>query len=213
MTLSIKDCLLFGWNTFKLRPWFFVSVALLVLAVSLVSGTLQGVLAAMFDKTLGGALSFLLALIVNTFVSLGVIAVYLKAHDHVDMAALSDLWHPELFVRYLVTIFLVACGTIIGLVLLIVPGIIFAIACGFARFIIVERDVKPLAALKESARLTKGNRLNLFGLMLVLIVVNIVGALALLVGLFVSIPVSVLALVHAYRTLSGAHPESPSLIA
>jgi uncharacterized membrane protein len=209
-TLSIRDCISFGWNTFKIRPWFFVSAALMVLAVSLVSGFLQGAITNLAGKEIGSIISLAIALGVNIVVSLGVIALYLKAHDNANGATLMDLWHPTPFWRYLGTILLIAAGTVVGLVLLIIPGIIFAVACGLARFIVVERRISPLAALKESARITRGNRAALCGLLLAIVGINILGAFALVVGLFVSIPVSMLATVHAYRTLAGASPALTS---
>jgi uncharacterized membrane protein len=55
--------------------------------------------------------------------------------------------------------------------------------------------------------LTKGNRWKLFQLSLALLLLNILGLLALLVGLFVTIPVSFIAMVHAYRALKGEAVE------
>lgn len=51
--------------------------------------------------------------------------------------------------------------------------------------------------------MTKGSWLSLFLLGVVLAVINIVGALLLMIGLLVTIPISMLAMVHVYRTLSG----------
>jgi uncharacterized membrane protein len=57
--------------------------------------------------------------------------------------------------------------------------------------------------MKESKRITHGYKWPLLGFIFVLALVNLLGALALGVGLLVSVPVSTLALVHAYRTLGG----------
>ena len=46
--------------------------------------------------------------------------------------------------------------------------------------------------------------------MLLLVLINLLGLLALVVGLLVSIPVSTLAFVHAYRVLGGKPEARPA---
>ena len=55
------------------------------------------------------------------------------------------------------------------------PGIIFAVAFGFYGFVIAERGegVGVIDSLKESADLTRGNRWQLFGLGIVLLLINL----------------------------------------
>jgi uncharacterized membrane protein len=57
--------------------------------------------------------------------------------------------------------------------------------------------------LKESWRITNGNKWQLFLFGLVLIGLNLVGLLALVVGLLVTAPITWLAATHAYRTLAS----------
>jgi uncharacterized membrane protein len=94
--------------------------------------------------------------------------------------------------------------------LLIVPGIIFGLMFMFATFIVIERELGPIDAMNESHRLTRGHKWQLFGFVLLLVLVNLLGLLALLVGIFVSIPVSTLAFVHAYRVLGGKAETRPA---
>jgi uncharacterized membrane protein len=85
--------------------------------------------------------------------------------------------------------------------LLIVPGIIFFIMFQYYGYFIVDKKMGPVEALKASAALTKGVRWKLFGFGLVIGLLNIGGALLLLLGLFVTIPVSQMAIAHVYRKL------------
>ena len=71
-------------------------------------------------------------------------------------------------------------------------------------YLVMDRGLGVTESLKESRRITYGNRLKLLLLGLALVGINIVGFFLLIVGLLVSIPVSMLAGVHAYRTLSKA---------
>ena len=106
---------------------------------------------------------------------------------------------------------LVGAATIVGLILLIVPGIIIGIMFGFAAYIVIDKEAPPVEALRESLALTKGNRWKLFLLGLALVGINIIGACLLLVGLLVSLPVSTFAVVHAYRVLSGKDKSHAAL--
>ena len=64
--------------------------------------------------------------------------------------------------------------------------------------------------MKESRRITRGHKWQLFGFLLMLVLINLLGLLAFVVGLFVSIPVSSLAFAHAYRLLSGKAGTHPA---
>jgi len=61
----------------------------------------------------------------------------------------------------------------------------------------------------ESNRITRGHKWQLFGFVLLLLLINLLGLLALVVGILVSIPVSTLAFVHAYRVLGGKAGTPP----
>lgn len=91
----------------------------------------------------------------------------------------------------------------VGFLLLIVPGIIFALMFLFTTFIVIDRQLGPIEAMKESNRITRGHKWRLLGLLLLLTLINILGLMALGLGLLISIPVSSLAFTYAYRTLSG----------
>lgn len=205
MTLSIKECLRFGWTTFRANPWIFVGAVLVGLAVELVGSGVQKALE--FD---GESILSLLEL-VGVLISLGLSMLYALGHTHFFLRAhsdakgvmLRDLWYPNRFWRFFGTSILLWVIVGIGILLLIVPGVIAAIVFSFALYLVVDKGLAPVEALKESARLTKGNRWRILLLMLAVVGINLLGLIALFVGLLVTIPVTVLAMVHAYRTLSG----------
>lgn len=199
-SISASEAIRFGWETFKKRPWFFIGA---IVIVFLISSILSAVGETGAEEIGSGSIILILAtLVINIFIEMGLIAFALKAHDDVGGAAFANLWHPASFLPYVGVKILTALAVLLGLVLLIVPGIIAALALMFATYLVIDRKLGVIEALKESARLTKGNRWNLLILMLALVGINILGALALLVGLLVSVPVSLLAIAHAYRTLS-----------
>ena len=144
----------------------------------------------------------LLSLVLTTIVSMGVIAFFLRAHDDPDRVALADLWHPRPFWKYLGASRLLVLGGALGFLLLIVLGIIFVLMFMFTTLIVIDRGLGPIEAMKESSRITRGHRWTLLGLALLVVLVNLLGLLALVVGLLVSVPVSWIALAHVYRVLA-----------
>ena len=208
-TLLVKGALSYGWNTFRARPWLFVQAGILLLLVNLGVSLVQSVFEAGAELGDGavvavvGLASAAFGMAVSFFVSMGETAFFLKAHDKVAEASLKDLWHPKPFWKFVGASVLAGIAIILGLIALIIPGIILGILFMFVGYLVIDQDLKPIDALKRSWALTKGNRWKLFFLSLALIGINILGLLALLIGLLVSVPVSFLAVTHAYRTLSG----------
>jgi hypothetical protein len=204
VVFSIDSMVRFGWEAFKRRAWFFVGasvvMALLYGAIGLVSGTIDGALTHGGDRTtvLGSVVSIGLSILL----SMGVTAFYLNVYDHPDQADLTALWHPQNFWSYVGVSILLSVVVGIGFLLLIVPGIILSLMFMFATFIVVDRGLDPFAAMKQSRQITAGYKWQLFLFSLVLMLINLLGALAVVVGLFVSVPVTWLALVHAYRSLA-----------
>ncbi len=101
-----------------------------------------------------------------------------------------------------------------GILLLIIPGIIFAIWYGFSRTALLIDDVRGLSALTYSRELVRDYagdifiKFLLFGILLILIVVAL--SLLPLVGLLYPLivtPLSVIFLVMLYKNLKTQKPE------
>jgi uncharacterized membrane protein len=213
MEFSVGSAIRYGWETFKSRPWFFVGASLVIFIAYIVAGGItsgiDGALGATPEEPsiVGG----LVNLALSTFIGMGVLAFFLDTHDNPQTADLSTLWHPQQFWKFLGASILVGLAVGIGLVLLIVPGVIAAIFFMFSTLLVIDRDLGPIDAMKESMRIGRGHRWSLLGLIVVLTLMALVGVLALFVGLLVSMPVAALAFVHAYRMLSGTlgQPKRP----
>ncbi len=198
----------FGWETFKKRPWFFIGVMAVIWVVSGVFSQMSSYT----DKAAGAAVVFALVgvfvgVVGQLLVKMGTISFTLKAHDAPEAARFEDLWAPEKFWSYLIASLLVGLIVVAGIILLIVPGIIWALRFMFVPYLIIDRKLDVSAALRESSRITLGHKWQLLGLVVVLGLLNILGLLALIVGLLVTVPVTMLAVVHAYRTLEHSASE------
>ncbi|EKD96462.1 MAG: hypothetical protein ACD_24C00035G0005, partial [uncultured bacterium] len=108
----------------------------------------------------------------------------------------------HLWLKYLLGSLLYGAIVMIGLLLLIVPGIILAVKYQYLMYLVIDEELGPLEALGKSGRITNGNKFNLFIWGLVMALVNVVGALAFFVGLFVTIPLTSIASAYIYRKLS-----------
>ncbi|MES2225515.1 MAG: DUF975 family protein [Patescibacteria group bacterium] len=217
-TLSVKECLTSGWNTFKTRPWIFIGVGVLLLLVNMLISGFQSMLQVGGAYVLGpestvvAIISAIAGMALTFLVSMGKISFFLKAHDVVSDVSVRTLWHPSPYLKFVGTSILLTVILLIGFILLIVPGIILGIMFGFALYGVIEDGLGPVDALKRSRAITKGNRWRMFLLGLALVGINIVGFIALIVGLLVTLPVSALAVVHAYRVLSREYKE-PEIVA
>lgn len=200
--LSIEECLQTGWELFKKRSWFFIGFTAFIFAVSFIVNTIDSNLSSSANSLLH-LLNFILSTAFSIYISFGQTRFFLRAHDSIDQVRFSDFWsRTRLGLFAALYVVLTAC-LVIGLVLLIVPGILFALISMFAIYILIDSDhtMTPMEAFKESRRITKGHLWELFLFSLTLLAINILGAIALVVGLLVTIPVSLLASVHAYRSL------------
>lgn len=88
---------------------------------------------------------------------------------------------------------LVGLGVMIGLTLLIVPGIILFLRWCVAVPVLVQERQGVLASIGRSAALTQGNRWALFGLFLIVVIILIVAQF--IVGLVVAMFGGILALI------------------
>jgi uncharacterized membrane protein len=204
-TFSAGDAMKYGWQSFKKRPWFFIGATAIVLVVSSIGSTISQNLQ---NQGIFALLGTLISVGISTLIDMGFTNLTLRAHDSSEAAKLEDLWHSKPFWKFFFASILSGLAVGIGIILLIVPGVILALMFLFVKYIVIDRELGPIEALKESRRITAGHKWQLFELLIIILLVNILGLVCLFVGLLVSIPVSTLAIVHAYRTLGG-HGSAP----
>tara|TARA_R110000823_G_scaffold72511_3_gene166748 strand:- start:64 stop:795 length:732 start_codon:yes stop_codon:yes gene_type:complete len=75
----------------------------------------------------------------------------------------------------------------LGFVLLIVPGIILACRLAFVSYLVMDKNMEPVAAIEKSWEMTKGHGWQIFGMGLLIIPIVIGGLLCFIVGIVFSI--------------------------
>jgi hypothetical protein len=110
-------------------------------------------------------------------------------------------------VKYIFAWIMYWASIMLWLILLVIPGIIVMVRCSFFNVAVLKDGLSPSAALKRSRQITKGNFWNVLWLMIIQWLIQIPGMLALLVGLFWTVPTVWMSDVKAYQTLSEAKKQ------
>jgi len=188
-TFSKGESIRFGWDVATGNLGLFIVAFLIMFMIS--------VFPVFFDSWVVAVVSSILEIVV----SLGLMKMCLRFVDG-DRGELVDLFATfSLLVSYLIASILVGLVTSVGFILLIVPGIIWGIRFQFFGWVIVDKNVGPFEAMQQSWEMTRGSAWNLFLLWLLLAGINILGLIALAVGLLVTIPRTMLTVGHVYRQL------------
>ena len=93
---------------------------------------------------------------------------------------------------------------VIGLIFLIVPGIILGCKLAFVPYLIVQRKMDAVAAVKESWRMTRGHAWKVFGIGFLAIFVGILGLVFFGIGIVISIIWIRLASAALYYSVSAS---------
>lgn len=201
---SIKEAVRVGWGKTKANFWKSVAIAFISMSIPFLMEILSGAV-----KSKGSIMSFpiytalvIAVIYLSIALKIGGTKLFLRIYDG-ENPDIKEIFNTYgLFWRFLGQSILYGIIVIVGFILLIVPGVIFAIMFSFGSLIIVDANTKIVDSLKESAAITKGSRLKLLGFFVIIALINILGYIALGVGILVSVPVSTFAMIHVYRELT-----------
>jgi uncharacterized membrane protein len=180
--LSIENLLQVGFNLFRKSPGIFILYS--VIAIIALSNPLSGLL-------LAGPV---------------VAGYYIVSHliSRNQQVELSDFFRSfDKFAPLLILQLLMALIITLGLMLLIIPGIYFAVSYLFAHFFVWFYDVEPYEAIRLSKKTVGGNFGQILLLSLILAGFNILGALAFGVGILLTLPFSYCVVYAAFDDIIG----------
>lgn len=205
-SFSVGDAISYGWNAFwkNVGPMVLITLVIFVVQfiVSLVgSGT---------DSAIARIVVQLLSFVVGIILAMGLIRASLAVCEG-RTPEVSMLTQTDGFFNYLVASIIFGIAVFFGLILCIIPGIIVAVVFMFFGYGIVQQpDLGAVDSLKRSAEITSGHRWQLFGLALLLMLINFVGLLACGVGVLFTYGISAIAIAYTYKTLSGQAVAAPA---
>lgn len=197
---QMGEAIRFGWETMKKNIWFFIPVLIVAFLIENVPGAIA--------KYAGHEFPFLrfvlqlTGLLLGFVVQMGLVKISIQFCDNIrgkldDLLSSFDLLLPFMAASVLYTLIIFG-----GIMLLIIPGIIWGIQFSLYPYFIVEKKLGPIEALQASSKATRGAKWDLFLFGLLLGLINIGGFLFFVVGLFATIPTTMVAYAYVYRRLS-----------
>lgn len=200
-SFSKKEAIRFGWETTKKNFWFLVGVTLVVWGVQFIPNFFSGYTE---EQSFVFALLNFIVFIVVIGLGLGELKIYLSLVDGKTpkFSELFSLFNTRMMWRFFIGWLLYGLIVIFGLILFIIPGIYFATKYVFMANVLVDKNLGVFESFSKSGEITKGIIWKVFVFQLLLTIIALAGLLAFGVGLFVAIPVILLADMYLYRKLS-----------
>ncbi len=233
-TFSIEAMVRFGWETFNKNKGVFVGAAAVIGIAQIISQAIGAI------PLLGVIPSTVIGLFVGMGMIRFFLRGHDSASDVTVSALWNPVGFWRYFGATLLKGFIIAGPIVAGVAALVISGTMFSadqwtdmslnffvalvvLIClaaswmlyasarlALVEYLVLDGGKGPLEAIKTSFQSTQWAVWKIILLLLVLGLINLAGALVLLVGLLVSVPVSMLAMAHLYRTLSGAVVAAPS---
>ena len=88
----------------------------------------------------------------------------------------------------------------------LIVGWYWAIKYSMFMLVMLDEDLSIMDSFRRSAQIMRGHMFEMIALYLVLSLINFAGMLFLFVGLLITIPMTLMAGVHFYRTIKGMPP-------
>lgn len=202
---GIGESLRFAWERFK-SEWKLVVGGFVVVGLA---AMLPQFMAQMFEEDLVmvGVLLVIFGMIVQVIVGAGWLKLLLMVVDGKKPTLEVLFSTTHLFVKLVAGSVLYMLVVMLGMLLLVIPGFVWGIKYQFFYYFIVDREMGVFESFHASGEATRGNKLKLLALGFVLGLVQILGMLAIGLGLLVTGPVAGLAKGYVYRKLSGTMKE------
>jgi len=177
---------------------FLIGIIGLIIGIPSGIGGSEGEAAAVVSVL--GVLGFIYGILIAGPTDYGVSFAYLKAarSDKLEIRDMFEAFHN--YWNAVLANILVGAIVIVGLFLLIIPGIIFACKLAFTPYLVVDQKMAVIEAVKGSWRMTNGHAWTVFLIGLLAIPICIAGLICLVVGIipaFMWITATFASLYHA----------------
>lgn len=184
---SIEGSLKFGWEKTK---QYFLPLLLVVLVITVANVPIDSIKDSIKDMEMTPGR--VLLQVVSAAYWLLLLPVFEYSADLMFVQAIRNqkLDFKDLlagFKNYLnvVLAHLLATALIgIAFVALIIPGIIVACRLAFVSYLVMDKDLDPIAAVETSWKMTKGHGWKIFGLAMTSILIFVIGLVCFIVGIF-----------------------------
>ena len=209
--LNIRDCLRRGWELVKSDFWPIVGVTALVLALLWAASSSEPI----YSIHRGGlhATTSLLSILLGGPLMGGLYLFFLKkirgepARVETAFAGFSSCF-VQLFLASFVSELLLA----LGFICLVLPFIYLLVAWLFTLPLVIDKRLEFWPAMRLSRKTISKHWWKFLGFGIVLVLFNLAGVLLFCVGVFLTFPISLAALMYAYEDIfatAEARVEKP----
>jgi hypothetical protein len=202
--LDVGSAISYGWKKFTEHAAAFIILVLAVFVALVVLNILQNLLTPEGGGFIGVIWSLALSAVVFVITFIIQAGVYRAGLGVTRGEApnVSMLTQTDNIGAYILTVIVVGLGFLVGLILCIIPGLIWLIFTAYAPILALDKGVGPGAAISQSINWVKNDFGRVFLILLVSWLVYIAGAILCGIGLLVSIPVALVAMIYSYRALN-----------
>lgn len=183
-----------GWEIMKQNLGGFIGFTVIVVLISLIPSVMPERLMPLFNAVVN---------VITPALSAGFLIVAFKTIKQ-QSTEFGDFFRGfNRFLPIFLTSLLVGIFVLIGLILLIIPGIYLAVAYSLAIAFVVGRNFDFWEAMEASRKIISRNWFSFFAFLLVLGLINIGRALLLGIGLLFTIPLTSCAIAAAFEDIVG----------
>lgn len=198
--ISIRQALHFAWPTFKKHYGLFTGVLLTIFGAW---GTLEVIVIAgrRFGIVLWAA-AHLAFLILLAGIEVGLLQICLALYDGGEPRFADTFTHLAAAPKFLVGQVFYLLMILLGLALFVFPGAYLGARYALFGFCMAAGETNLIRSFQQSAILSTGTKTHLLAILFGLFVFNVLGASLLGIGLFITVPLSVLVMTAIYRQLN-----------
>jgi len=180
-----------GWQLFKLNPVFHILWAIIAVLLCII-------------PYVGGFIAYFYIMGISIII---LDLVKTNGRNPIEPSRTIDGFKGfKLFFPLLALLLLQILVILIGLICLIIPGLFLMIAVTFAPLIYLEYHtlgITPWQSIKLSIHVVNKKFCSILAFIILLYLIDLIGVLCLIVGVFVAVPVIMNATVYAFRDTVG----------
>ncbi|MDZ4834526.1 MAG: hypothetical protein SGJ27_12175 [Candidatus Melainabacteria bacterium] len=203
---TLDDSMSAGWQLLSDNFWTYARLASLSLLLMFLPDMASMALAFNSSVAFLSVIFLLLSVALKIILPLGLINIQIRMVNGQSVSS-DDFWTPAgRFLAFLCAALIYAWVVSFGLLMFVVPGIIFGIMFQFFPYFIVEHKLGPIQALKASAAITAGAMWELFLLGVMLVFINGIASLFFVLGMVPAQIFAHLTMTSVYKTLLNNTP-------
>ena len=194
-----------SWKHTKSQIWvlagLLIGFCILSLILELLGMPAQG-------STAGKIIVSLISILISSIFALGYTKNMFQTLDGEEPQFSAYGQQSRKAITYFVANFIYAILVLLGLALLIIPGIYIGIRLQFYSAFIVEENCGIIDSLQKSWKLTQGQAMPLFLLALTMLGISIIGVILFFIGIFIAITFVSMMQCYVFRKLNTVSIET-----